>query len=68
MSLPLGTVASNINELSIRSIIAPNLGSPRINENASPVEYLRAAQSALQAGRTGETAGTVAAALLRRSL
>ena len=55
MSLPLGTHASNIDSSDTRSIIAPNLPSPPIGPNASASDYLRAAVSALQAGRTGET-------------
>jgi hypothetical protein len=55
MSLPLGTRASNIDAADTRSQIAPNLPSPQIGPNASAVDYLRAAQSSLQAGRTGET-------------
>ena len=54
MSLPLGTHASNIDASDTRSVIAPNLPSPAIGPNANAVDYLRAAQSALQAGRTGE--------------
>ncbi len=54
MSLPLGTRASNIDAADTRSTIAPNLPSPSIGPNASAVDYLRAAQSALRAGRTGE--------------
>jgi hypothetical protein len=54
MSLPMGTRASNINSADTRSMIAPNLPSPPLGANASPADYLRAAQSALQAGRTGE--------------
>jgi hypothetical protein len=54
MSLPMGTRASNINGADTRSMIAPNLPSPPIGSNASAVDYLRAAQSALRVGRTGE--------------
>lgn len=54
MSLPMGTHASNIDQRNTRSTIAPNLPSPAIGANAGPVDYLRAAQQALQAGRTGE--------------
>ena len=54
MSLPLGTHASNIDAGDTRSTIAPNLPSPSIGPNANAVDYLRAAQSALQAGRSGE--------------
>jgi hypothetical protein len=54
MSLPMGTHASNINGQDTRSEIAPNLPSPELGPNAGPVDYLRAAQSALAAGQTGE--------------
>ena len=54
MSMPMGTRASNIDQSNTRSMIAPNLPSPSIGANANAVDYLRAAQSALQAGRTGE--------------
>ena len=54
MSLPMGTTASNINPSDTRSQIAPNLPNPAIGPNATPADYLRAAQNALQAGRTGE--------------
>jgi len=50
----MGTHASNIDASDTRSVIAPNLPSPQLGPNASPADYLRAAQSALQAGRTGE--------------
>jgi hypothetical protein len=53
-SLPMGTKASNIDASDTHSSIAPNLPSPRVGENANVVDYLRAAQSALQSGRTGE--------------
>jgi hypothetical protein len=54
MSLPMGNRASNIDQNDTRSWIAPNLPSPSVGPNAGPVDFLRAAQSALQAGRTGE--------------
>ena len=54
MSMPMGSHASNIDQQDTRSTIAPNLPAPQIGEGASPVDYLRAAQSALAAGRTGE--------------
>jgi len=54
MSMPMSSGASNINGQDTRSEIAPNLPSPNVGANASPVDYLRAAQSALAAGRTGE--------------
>jgi hypothetical protein len=54
MSLPMGTNASNIDQSDTRSQIAPNLPSPALGPEASPADYLRAAQQSLQAGRTGE--------------
>ncbi|MEJ0020649.1 MAG: hypothetical protein WDN25_29695 [Acetobacteraceae bacterium] len=54
MSMPMGSHASNITPNNTRSVIAPNLPSPRVGTNANPVDYLRAAQRALQSGRTGE--------------
>jgi hypothetical protein len=54
MSLPMGTRASNIDQNNTRSTIAPNLPTPPVGGSASAVDYLRAAQSAVQAGRTGE--------------
>jgi hypothetical protein len=54
MSMPMGYRASNIDQSNTRSWIAPNLPSPAIGPNANAVDFLRAAQSALQAGRTGE--------------
>jgi hypothetical protein len=54
MSMPMGNRASNIDQSNTRSLIAPNLPSPQVGENANAVDFLRAAQSALQAGRTGE--------------
>ncbi len=53
MSLPIGNSASNIDQNDTRSQIAPNLPSPALGPAASPVDYLRAAQSALSAGQTG---------------
>ena len=53
MSLPMGPSASNIDQHDTRSLIAPNLPSPELGPNATPVDYLRAAQSALSAGQTG---------------
>lgn len=56
MSAPMSQRASNITAHDqFNSRIAPNLPSPPIGENGSPADYLRAAESALAAGRTGET-------------
>lgn len=54
MSLPMGSRASNIDQMDTHSSIAPNLPSPQVGANANVVDYLRAAQYSLQAGRTGE--------------
>jgi hypothetical protein len=54
MSLPMGSRASNIDQMDTHSSIAPNLPSPQVDANANAVDYLRAAQYSLQAGRTGE--------------
>ena len=53
-SLPLSDKASNIAPGDTTSVIAPNLPSPPIGENASARDYLLAARSALLLGRTGE--------------
>ena len=55
MSMPMGTRSSNIDQSDTRSLIAPNLPTPPVGADSDPVAYLRAAQAALQAGRTGET-------------
>ncbi len=54
MSMPMSSHASNIDQNDTRSTIAPNLPTPAIGPDASPSDYLRAAQNALQSGRTGE--------------
>jgi hypothetical protein len=54
-AMPQSHRASNIDQRDTRSEVAPNLPSPEIGSNAGPVAYLRAAQAALAAGRTGET-------------
>jgi hypothetical protein len=54
MSLPMGNRASNINQYNTRSRIAPNLPSPQLGPNAAAADFLRAADDALRAGRTGE--------------
>ena len=54
MSLPMGNTASNISPADTRSVIAPNLPTPPIGDNGSAMDYLRAAQGSLAAGRTGE--------------
>ncbi|HEY3847256.1 MAG TPA: hypothetical protein VGL95_09100, partial [Acetobacteraceae bacterium] len=54
MSMPMGNTASNIDQHDTRSLLAPNLPSPQLGPNATPADYLRAAQSALSAGQTGE--------------
>jgi hypothetical protein len=54
MSQPYSNRASNIDRMDTRSTIAPNLPSPALGPDASPADYLRAAQSSLAAGRSGE--------------
>lgn len=53
-SLPRSNKASNIEPPNTQSVIAPNLPSPPLDESAPPSAFLRAARSALAAGRTGE--------------
>ena len=55
MSEPMSNKAANINtQDQPYPLIAPNLPSPPLGENAGPADYLRAAQASLAAGRTGE--------------
>lgn len=53
-SLPTSDKASNISLENTISVIAPNLPSPAIGENAAVRDYLAAARTALLTGRTGE--------------
>ena len=53
-SLPRSDKSSNISPHDTRSIVAPNLPTPAIGENATVRDYLLVARSALAAGRTGE--------------
>ena len=53
-SLPMSDKAGNITPGDTTSVLAPNLPSPPIGENASPRDYLLAARAALVQGRTGE--------------
>jgi len=46
---------ANIGPADTRSEVAPTLPTPALGEDAPPSAFLRAAQSALIAGRTGET-------------
>ncbi len=50
---PLSSAASNINGADTRSVIAPALPSVDLGANATAVDYLQAAQSALAANQTG---------------
>jgi hypothetical protein len=54
MSMPMSGRASNIDQQDTRSVIAPNLPSPDLGDDASVRAYLRAAQGSLATGRTGE--------------
>lgn len=53
-SLPLSDNAGNIGPQDTQSVIAPNLPSPAVGENATPRDYLTAARTALLVGHTGE--------------
>ena len=53
-SLPMSNQPGNITPEDTRSVIAPNLPSPPVGENATPRDYLVAARSALLAGQNGE--------------
>jgi len=44
MSIALGTRASNIDQSDTRSQVAPNLPTPAVGPDATPADYLRAAQ------------------------
>ena len=50
-SLPMSNKASNITDLDTHSVLAPNLPSPPLGENASSRDYLVAARGALAAAR-----------------
>jgi hypothetical protein len=50
---PLSPGASNINGADTRSVIAPALPSVDLGPNATAVDYLQVAQSALAANQTG---------------
>jgi hypothetical protein len=54
-SLPRSDKASNITAGDARSTIAPTLPPPAIGDNATTVDYLRAARASLVAGHTGAT-------------
>lgn len=51
---PASNRASNIDAADTRSAIAPHLPQPPVGEGATADSYLQAAQSALQAHKTGE--------------
>ncbi len=53
-SLPRSNQASNLPGSTAHSKIAPNLPSPPLPSNANPEDFLRAARTALAAGKTGE--------------
>ena len=54
MSMPMSDRASHIGPDAGPGLVAPNLPTPEIGEDASPVDLLRAAEGAVAAGRTGE--------------
>jgi hypothetical protein len=51
---PASAKASNIDSADTRGVIAPHLPSPDVGENASPDRYLRVAEHAIRAHKTGE--------------
>ena len=53
-SLPTSARSSNITPGDTRSVIAPRLPTPPLDENAPPFAFLASARQALAAGRTGE--------------
>jgi hypothetical protein len=53
-SLPRSDKASNIGPSDTNSVLAPYLPNPPIGENATVLDYLRAARAALASGRIGE--------------
>jgi hypothetical protein len=54
MSQPMGSRASNITPQDTRTRVAPNVPAPVLGDDATAKDYLRAAQAALSAGRTGQ--------------
>jgi hypothetical protein len=54
-SRPVASHATNLGPQDTNSTIVPDLPSPPIGEDQRPSDYLKAAQAALAAGRTGET-------------
>ena len=53
-SVPISYKASNITPDNTHSVIAPALPPPPVGDDASPADYLKAAQDALAHGRTGQ--------------
>jgi hypothetical protein len=53
-SMPQSDKASNIVPADTRSSIAPTLPASAVDENAGPLEYLKAARASLVAGHTGQ--------------
>jgi hypothetical protein len=51
---PASTRASNVDAADTRSDIAPHFPTPPAGENAGPWQYLRDADAALSANKTGE--------------
>jgi hypothetical protein len=68
---PLSSHASNITGADTRSVIAPALPSVELGRNATAVDYLQAARSALASGQTGRAQSALESAetlLLTRSV
>lgn len=53
-SEPSSARSSNITAADTKSTIAPTLPTPDVGLDATPLEYLRSARSALLAGQTGQ--------------
>jgi hypothetical protein len=58
-SEPSSSVASNIDAADASSMIAPQLPAPDLGANATPADYLRAAESALHEHRSGLAQNTL---------
>jgi hypothetical protein len=53
-AVPVSDKATNITSENTRSTIVPALPGPPVDDNARPIDYLKAAHEALTHGRTGE--------------
>ena len=51
---PMSTVPTNTNPANTHTEWSPSLPTPPVDPNSAPIAFIRAAQSAIAAGRTGE--------------